>query len=136
MRVSFIAFEGVQSLDVFGPMEVFALANTFAGKQFYETNLYTIDARKIKTNCGIEICCEDISNLLPTNTFIFCGGDERALINLSYKDKYKETIVDKTKRSSRICSICTGSFVLAYLGFLNGKRATTHWRHTSKFREM
>lgn len=136
MKISFIAFNGVQSLDIFGPMEVFALANEFSGKKFYETSLYTIGSQRIKTNSGIDIICNDVNDMPQSDIIIFCGGDEKTLIQLSQDQGIKNKLIEKTQSAKNICSICTGAFVLAYLGFLENKKATTHWRHSVKFRQL
>lgn len=136
MEISFIAFDGVQSLDIFGPMEVFTLANQFSGKEFYKIDLYSIDKKQIRTNSGVQISCKSKNELAKTDIIVFCGGDEETLLQLSKSNHLKDYLIEKAKYAKRICSICTGAFILAHLGFLENKKATTHWRHSAYFRKL
>jgi len=54
----------------------------------------------------------------------------------SVSDKLQEVLHDAAKRGCRFASICSGVFLLAELGFLNGKTATTHWRYTDRLQAL
>lgn len=113
----------VQVLDVTGPLEVFSNAPD------YEIQLATPEAgRRLQTNRGLDLgpAASTSSIRGPIDTLIVVGGPgaERG----SYDPAFISWISDAAKRSRRVASICTGAFLLAEAGVLDGKRAVTHWR--------
>jgi transcriptional regulator GlxA family with amidase domain len=112
----------VQILDVAGPLEVFSSAPE------YELVLSSPDgADVLRTSRGIgltgAIPLGDISD--PIDTLLIAGGPGAE--NGVYDDGYLAWIRDAAKRSRRVASICTGAFLLAAAGLLEGKQAVTHW---------
>lgn len=135
LRVAFFALDGVQSLDVTGPMEAFAVANRFGAN--YDLLLSSEHNTPIRTHAGITL-----GPVLPLvelpreiDTLVLCGGSEEAMLSA-----YEEGTVPKLLRKAagqarRIVSICTGAFVLAATGLLDGRRATTHWSSAARFKQ-
>jgi transcriptional regulator GlxA family with amidase domain len=121
-RVVILAFPEVQSLDVAGPAEVFATAGS------YEVEVVAPDPEPFFMSNGMRVvpaaAIDDLDG--PIDTLMVAGGagsrdaasDERVL----------EWVRSAAKRSRRVTSVCTGAFVLAAAGLLDGRRATTHWQ--------
>jgi len=112
----------VQILDVTGPLEVFASASE------YEVILGSPeDGDVLRTNRGFSLTgavpLNDLSG--PIDTLLIVGGPGAE--SGVYDDSYLTWIVDAAKRSRRLASICTGAFLLAAAGLLDGKQAVTHW---------
>ena len=126
-RIVFVAFELVQALDVAGPLEVFSLADRAAPAPVYTLELLSSRGRPIRTSSGLQITpdagldgCEG-----PIDTLVVAGGQgTRAAAADAHLVGW---IRQAASRSRRVASVCTGAFLLARAGLLDGRGATTHW---------
>jgi transcriptional regulator GlxA family with amidase domain len=135
-QVAFFAFDGVQSLDVTGPMEAFAVANRYGGA--YDLTLASEDGQGIRTHAGIHLSpAPPIGDLEgPLDTLVICGGSEEAMLAAWRDGVTLGALRELVGRARRIVSICTGAFVLAAMGLLDGRRAATHWNSAERFRTL
>ena len=127
------AFPNVQLLDVAGPLDVFAEAGHQVGNgAAYSLQLVAIEAGPLRASNGV--------HLLPDATLDSVGGDVDTLLiagNPFMADYERNPIVSDcvrrmSKSARRTGSVCSGAFVLAHAGLLNGKRATTHWNSVAR----
>ena len=117
----------VQILDVSGPLEV------FSNSAVYDIQLVTPDSgNTLRTNRGI-----DLGNAIPLSkctglidTLVIAGGPGAECG--SYDPDFIQWIREAASRSRRVASICTGAFMLAEAGLLDGKEAVTHWKFCDK----
>lgn len=138
-----LATPTAQSLEVAGPMEVFGSANfrlREAGREraiTYEVVLAstTDDLRITSTTSGLQLMATAPWNRLSgdIDTLLVVGG-----VNIWTGDSNPRLLQWLRKQSKdvrRLGSVCTGAFVLAEAGLLDGRRATTHWCFTGKLKE-
>src|SRR5262245_15155227 len=129
--VLFIGYDGVGLLDLTGPFTVFWSASWFLsqrGEPPYERRVATVSGGPVATADGITLVAEPLSNFddVPIDTLIVPGALE---LESALKDTALiDWIARNAPRARRICSVCTGTFVLAQAGLLDGKRVVTHWQ--------
>jgi transcriptional regulator GlxA family with amidase domain len=131
-RVAILVFRGVQSLDVTGPLEVLAGANalidaTRRSDPCYEIALVAADARPLRSSSGLQLVPDATVEQLHggLDTLIVAGG--QGARRAAGDDALLDWIRQASARSRRTVSVCTGAFLLARAGLLDGRRATTHW---------
>jgi transcriptional regulator GlxA family with amidase domain len=126
-----LVFDGVRTLDVTGPLEVFDVARSLGCS--YEVTLYAATgARSVRCSSGLTFDVQPLCELRhPLDTLVVPGGE--ILVTLGPPDALVDVVRRQAGRARRTASICAGSFVLAAAGLLDGKRATTHWRHLDTF---
>lgn len=126
--VSLLVFPGVQSLDVSGPLDVFAEANRFLLPEDH----YRIEV--IGTRLG-PIPCSNGMTLMPHRHYQDAGGHVDlllvaggpSLLDADLGPNVHRWLHDATRRARRFGSICNGALILAGAGLLDGRRVTTHW---------
>lgn len=128
-RVGILVFDGVKLLDVAGPAEVFAEANRLGAE--YEVELVSATGEDVVTSVGIKLdVAMSVADFEPAGTLLIAGGDIYPSTPVS--PELSAAARELAGRSTRVASICTGAFILAAAGELDGKRATTHWRVASQ----
>lgn len=136
MRLLMVVFPGAQSLDVFGPAEVFACANRERAERAGEGRDDAVEVVFASTygglcdvSAGTAITTVALSTLRlrASDTVLLVGGEEGPVVS-ACGDLTLRAFV---QRAARVCrrygSVCSGSFVLAAAGLLEGKRCATHW---------
>jgi transcriptional regulator GlxA family with amidase domain len=132
--IVFVGFDDFQALDVTGPWEVFNTAGLIAGR-VPELRLLTSGGREVRTNSGLRMAADgDVSRYDgDVGTLVVPGG-------LGVREAIREpdlvaAVGDLAGRASRIAGVCTGAFLLAEAGLLDGRRATTHWASCDRLAE-
>ncbi|MEA2494953.1 MAG: hypothetical protein QOJ29_2864 [Thermoleophilaceae bacterium] len=123
--VVILAFDGVQLLDVTGPIEVFEAARQRGAR--YRVLVASPDGGDIlagsRTRLGADLAFAELPRRI--DTLVVPGApDWRAVITDA---RLISTVAGAARRSRRTASVCAGAFALAAAGLLDGRRATTHW---------
>jgi len=128
-RVTFVVFEGLQILDLTGPLEVFSAVNRRVpeARSPYATEVVSSDGRPVRSTCGLEIAADRAAGpgREPIDTLVVVGGT--GTVDALADEHLIGWIRRAARRSRRVTSVCTGAFLLAEAGLLDGRRATTHW---------
>jgi len=136
-RVLLVAFPGAQVLDVTGPLETFATASRLlrrpgAAADAYSVEIAAREAGPFATSSGLRLVADRPFSAVrgPVDTLLVAGGlgtpealEDAALLRFLRR---------QAPRAGRVASICTGAFLLAGAGLLEGRRATTHWAFTAE----
>jgi transcriptional regulator GlxA family with amidase domain len=138
--VLIVLFDGVQSLDVTGPLEVFAHARGGAGGRAYQVRTASLGGAQIRTTSGLALTPDaDLCDAAlldtgqpPPDVLIVPGGE-------GARRRPPELVAwlrDHAGQASRVASVCTGAFLLAAAGLLDGRRVTTHWSRCDDLRRQ
>jgi transcriptional regulator GlxA family with amidase domain len=129
--IAFFLYDDVQLLDAAGPIAVFEIASRFAPLDGYRIVLAAIESGRVRSSCGIELAVEAIKGVEGVDTLIVAGGHGAQAAMAC--DETLRLIGEAKEGARRLCSVCTGAFVLAAAGALDGLAATTHWRASGTF---
>ncbi|WP_245444930.1 GlxA family transcriptional regulator [Pseudaminobacter soli (ex Li et al. 2025)] len=137
-----IGYDGVQALDVVGPMEVFAMANLHMSQHMphYEVVLASPAGGSMSCSSaggirlGDAVALDDLPD--EVDTIIVAGGNEEGLRGVIFETDLIKWLKSRAAATRRLASVCTGAFVLAAGAFLDGKRATTHWNSIALLKEL
>jgi transcriptional regulator GlxA family with amidase domain len=128
-RIVVVAFDGAQTLDVVGPAEVFAGAGRLRPTACYPVVLASIGGGERQLSSWLRVATRDLGRIRPQpdDIVVVAGGDEQSL----WPALTDERLLDWLRRAApvvaRMTSVCSGAFILAAAGLLDGKRAATHW---------
>ncbi|MQS36352.1 GlxA family transcriptional regulator [Streptomyces katsurahamanus] len=120
-----VLFDGVQSLDVTGPVEVFSGAGYAAGDPAaYPLHTASLDGKPVRTTSGLTLTPDGaLADAPRPHTLLVPGGEGADHPDPGVIDWLREN----APRAERLFSVCTGALLLAEAGLLDGRRATTHW---------
>ena len=138
-RVVFVLFEGFQSLDLTGPWEVFDGAATHRSgapsgsrpARPYELTTASLTGAPLHTSGGLALTPDAaLGSITDLHTLVVVGG---AGTVAAHADGALIAEVGRLAGlAERVTSVCTGAFLLARAGLLEGRRAATHWAHAGK----
>jgi transcriptional regulator GlxA family with amidase domain len=134
-RVAVLALDGVVGFDLGTPPQVFGAARDDAGRPLYEVRVCTVGAAPTRSASGYAVTPEHGLEALAWADTVIVAGVEGRRADGPFPAQALEALRDTAGRA-RTVSICTGAFVLASAGLLDGRPATTHWLWADLFREL
>jgi transcriptional regulator GlxA family with amidase domain len=136
-RVVFVAFEEANPLDVAGPSTAFAFANAVVPGS-YELHHASSMGGQLVTESGLSfgglVPLRELP--APIDTVLLAGGSEGALRRSGRDTILMTWLEEQSSQVRRMGSVCTGAFLLAGAGLLDGRRAVTHWAACASLRQM
>jgi transcriptional regulator GlxA family with amidase domain len=128
--IGILIYPDFQILDAAGPISVFEIAARLSGAA-PAIKVFSAIPGVVRSSSGTEMLARKFASPGAITTLIIAGGDgvEAAARN----ERTIRFVRAVAKRGVRVASVCSGTFILAEAGLLNGKRATTHWQRTRQF---
>ena len=136
-RVAVLALPPVIGYDLVIPTLVFNEANDDPASPRYEVRVVALDDADLATHAGYSIRPHGtVADLADADTVVIPGTRIEGPRRDGSLPADVRAALDLVRPGTRMMSICTGAFVLAAAGLLDGRRATTHWSHAASFREL
>ncbi|MFT4246986.1 MAG: GlxA family transcriptional regulator [Pseudomonas sp.] len=127
ISVGFLVFEKFQILDMTGPLAAFEIANFHLKREKYSLLAISQHGGMVRSSSGVTVATHAVGDY-ALDTIVIAGGHGAPVVTVD--PGHVALIQSLAVRSRRMASVCTGAFLLAGAGLLNGRRATTHWNHT------
>lgn len=129
MKVTILVLEKLSLFELACAVELFALPREELS-DWYETKIVSLNSKIFDGLCGSQFICEQVEALPKCDLLIIPSFP---LKTQTIDEKIKTEILKHFNAGGRIISFCSGSFLLANLGLLDAREATTHWRYAEEF---
>jgi transcriptional regulator GlxA family with amidase domain len=128
--IGILIFPDFQLLDASGPISVFEIAGRVA-RAPASIKLLAETPGPVRSSSGVEMVARSLRASVALSTLIVAGGE--GVRTAARSKKVLAFVRAAAKGGVRIASVCSGAYILAEAGLLDGRRATTHWGRTKHF---
>jgi transcriptional regulator GlxA family with amidase domain len=132
-QVALLVYPGFELLDASGPASVFAQANRALSeggeRAFYAVEMISPDGGRVASSSGVALHTRALSRMPPAkvDTLLIAGAEAESLRAVIAVPAVGRWVPRCSAAAARFGSVCAGTFILAALGLLHGKRVATHW---------
>jgi transcriptional regulator GlxA family with amidase domain len=132
-HIAIVVYPGFELLDVSGPASVFNVANRALAQrgipEFYKVGLFSAESGAVQSSSGVSLGTRSIAELRPAEaqTLLIAGAEGEHLRPALADPTLRATIPRLAAKAERFGSVCSGGFLLAALGLVDGHRIATHW---------
>lgn len=130
-KLVFVVFPDFQLLDAAGPIAAFEMANRMQPGT-YELTVASQKGGAVESSAGTTLLTTPFAKVFDADSVIVAGGE--GVIEAAASAQMLAFIRDLSQSARRVASVCSGAYLLASAGLLNGRKATTHWRRSADFR--
>jgi transcriptional regulator GlxA family with amidase domain len=130
-RISFLIYPDFQLLDAAGPIAAFEIAERYKPRS-YQLRVIAAESGLVASSAGAVMRADSLGRALAVDTLVVAGGEGSRAAALC--PKTRRYIQACARQARRTTSVCSGAYLLATAGLLDGKCATTHWSCTLDFR--
>src|SRR5205085_7374362 len=129
--VAAVVFDDLAPFELSVACEVFGIDRSDLGVPWYRFIVCSVEDRPVRTSVGFHIDTPyRLKDLRRADTIVIPA---RGHGDIEAPPELVDALAAANRRGARIMSVCTGAFVLAAAGLLDGKRATTHWAYAEEF---
>jgi transcriptional regulator GlxA family with amidase domain len=128
--IAFLIFPDFQILDAAGPIAAFEIAGRYV-RGAYDLRLIAADGGLVRSSSGVAMTAEPFDAGPPIDTLVVTGGEGSR--DAALDPRVLDFVRDTAARARRTTSVCSGAYILAAAGLLDGRRATTHWNRSHDF---
>jgi len=129
--IAFLVYDDFQLLDATGPIGAFERPMRMTTPAPYRLTVIARRGGLVRSSCGVAIEARDWARVRDIDTLIVAGGEgtrEAAVCPATLAFVRRQA-----RKVRRICSVCSGAYILGEAGLLDGRRATTHWGRSAHF---
>lgn len=131
-RVAILAYDGMSLFELGCATEIFALHRP-EFRHWYDTDVVTFEQGTLSTTGNIGLSVKSVTSLNEYDTLVipsWHAQSNKVRLDLA------TAVVDFAQRGKRLITFCSGTFLLAQLGLLKGKKVTTHWRYAQQLTQQ